>query len=244
MRLNALLMCRDQQSLQVLVAALDELAIEQEICPSASEAMERLVQGHYSALVLDFDLPGAAHVAKLARTAPPQRRPVIFAMIGALTGIAGTFQAGANFVLYKPLGWEQLMHSLRAGHGFMKPDRRRSPRLSIRTIVYLKLETETVPAMMLDLNRDGLAVQAPDPLPALPEIPLRFLLPGSNQLVEGTGEVLWADDSGRAGIFFSRLSHPARKRLQQWLGARSRKKQAAHLASHARRRPVSVVSLD
>jgi len=106
-KLNALLLCSDQPSLRVITAALDELEIEPEACLSAQEAMERLVQGYYSALVLDFDLPAAAQVAKLARMAPPERRPVVFAMIGASTAIASTFQAGANFVLYKPLAAER-----------------------------------------------------------------------------------------------------------------------------------------
>src|SRR5437870_3320982 len=99
MRLNALLLCRNQSSLRMLGAALDELEIEPEICLSSSEAMELLAHGHYSALVLDFDVPNAPQVARMARLAAPQRRPVVFAMIGALTGIANTLQAGANFIL-------------------------------------------------------------------------------------------------------------------------------------------------
>src|SRR6266571_3932730 len=138
MAFNGLLMCREQQSLRVLAAALDELEIEQEICPSAPEAMELMMQGRYSALVLDFDLPGAALVARIARLAPPYRRPVIFAMIGPLTGVAGTYQAGANFVFYKPLGLEQVTRSLRAGRVFMQPDRRRSPRQKLEALIYLQ----------------------------------------------------------------------------------------------------------
>lgn len=227
MGLNALLMCSDQGLLRLLAAALDELGIDREACSSAREAMEHLVRNYCSAMILDFDLPGGDQVARLARMAPPQRRPVVFAMIGAQTAIAAAFQAGANFVLYKPLVLDQVMRSLRAGRGFMKPDRRRSPRQPLSTIVYLAFENGTLPAMMLNLNADGLSLQAPEPIPALPEIPLRFLLPGSAQLVEGTGEVLWADDSGRAGMFFARLSPSSRRHLTSWLTQRQQKKRAA-----------------
>src|SRR6266852_3565733 len=112
MAFNALLMCQEQRSLRVLAAALDELEIEREVCLSAAEATELMVQRPYSALVLDFDLPDAALLTRLARLVPPHRRPVIFAMIGALTGIVGTFRAGANFVFYKPL-------ALGKGRGFL-----------------------------------------------------------------------------------------------------------------------------
>src|SRR4029077_20507369 len=120
MAFNALLMCREEKHLRVLGKALDDVGMEQEVCLSAPEALDLTVQKHYSALVIDFDLPGAATVARMARLAPSRRRPVIFGMIGALTEIAETFQAGANFIFYKPLGVEQMVRCLRAGRGFMR----------------------------------------------------------------------------------------------------------------------------
>src|SRR5438874_10966628 len=217
MGLNALLMCRDQQSLRVLRSALDVLDIEQEACASAPDAMELMTQGYYSALVLDFDLPNAALAAKMARLAPAQRRPVVFAMIGALTEIAAAFQAGANFVVYKPLVLEQVLRSLRAGKAFMRADRRRSPRQKLETLVYLQFGIAAMPAMVLDLNEQGISLQSPEPLPPVQEVPLRFVLPGTSNMVEGTGEVIWTDEHGRAGVLFSRLTAASRKHLKQWL---------------------------
>lgn len=94
-----LLMCREPQSLRVLAAAMDKLEIEQEVCVSSLQAMELLGQRSYSALVVDFALPTAGQLVRLARMAPAQRRPVVFAMIGALTEVGHTYQSGANFVL-------------------------------------------------------------------------------------------------------------------------------------------------
>lgn len=230
MRLNALLMCRDQQALRLLTSALEELEIEQEVCLSAPDAIEQLVHKHYSALVLDFELSGAAQVARLARAVPPKRRPLVFAVIGGLTDIGATFQAGANFVLYKPLNTEQVRRSLRAGSGFMQPDRRRSPRLKLETILYLQYGIAALPALMLDLNEQGLSLQAGEPLPAIQEVPLRFVLPGTNQMVEGTGEMIWADDAGRAGMLFAELSAESRKFLKAWLRKRTRKKRIAQVS--------------
>ena len=181
MAFNALLMCREEKHLRVLGKALDEVSMEQEVCLSAPEALDLTVQRHYSALVIDFDLPGAAIVARMARLAPSRRRPVIFGMIGALTEIAETFQAGANFIFYKPLGVEQMVRCLRAGRGFMRPDRRNSPRQSLESLVYLQFGIASLPAMVLDLNQNGLALQAPEPLPPVQQVPLRFVLPGTSQ---------------------------------------------------------------
>jgi CheY-like chemotaxis protein len=232
MKLKALLMCRSQQSVLLLGRALDELGITQERCESAQEAIELLAKGSYSALVLDFDLPGGIQVAKLARLAPVHSRPVVFAMIGASTDIASTYQAGANFVLYKPLALDQIARSLRAARGFMGEDRRRSTRRKVETVVYLLFgKSMAIPALMLDLNENGLSVQAADPLPASGHVPVHFLLPGSHSAIQATAEVIWADDSGRAGMFFSQVSTAAQRRIRNWRSRRGKR-----LATSAPRR--------
>jgi CheY-like chemotaxis protein len=236
MSLNALFMCRDPQSLRVLDVVIRELGIEREICISAPEALEFLAQRYCSALIVDFDISAASQVVRMARMSPPQRRPVVFAMIGAHTDIAETFRTGANFVLFKPLTLAQVERSLRAGHGFMRPDRRRSPRHRVKSLVYLRFgDVCSLPALVLDLNADGLCVQAAEPLPTT-EIPLRFILPGSQYVIEGTGDVVWADETGRAGILFRELPASSRKYLKRWAAARNRKQAAGQVPAGSQRR--------
>ena len=231
MKLNALLMCREHESLSILAMALEELEIDQEACVSAPNAMELLALGHYSALLVDFDLPGAAQLVHMARLAPAQRRPVVFGVINAHTDVGSTFQAGANFVLYKPLVREQVLRSLRAGRVFMQPDRRQSMRHRTDALVYLKFgDVCPVPALVLDISEEGLAVQASEPLPAA-ELPLRFILPGTSYTIEGSGEVAWADDSGHAGIFFNQLTPAARRQLKAWLAKRDKNKRQSSAPS-------------
>jgi CheY-like chemotaxis protein len=227
MKLTVLLMCRNQTSLRILGTAFHGIGIEPEVCLSAPDAMELLVKGHYSALVLDFDLPGAVQVARMARMISPDRRPVIFTMIGAMTPVGGAFQAGANFVLYKPLEAEQVIRSLRAARGFMNPDRRRSPRHAVQALVYLHFNVGELPALMLDVSEQGLALQAAEPFPKVEEVPLRFVLPGTAHSVEATGQVIWSNEDGRAGMFFSRLTPASRKHLKDWLHKHGAKKKDA-----------------
>lgn len=239
MKLNALVMSRDHAPLRVLAAVLDVLEIEHQTCLSSAEAVELLVHGHHSALILDFDLPGAGQVARMAPMASPHRRPVVFAMVSAFTPVGGAFQSGVNFVLYKPMVCEQVMRSLRSGQGFMKPNPRQSPRHQLETLAYLQLGVAALPAIVLDLSEQGLALQATEPLPQLQNVPLHFVLPGTSHLVEATGEVIWTEDDGRAGIFFSDLTPASRNHLRNWLAKRGAKtKNAVRVllpASKARR---------
>jgi CheY-like chemotaxis protein len=243
MKLNALLVSQDRPSLLVLEALLDVLHIEHETCDSSGQAVELLVHGHHSAMVLDFDLQGATQVARMARMASLRRRPVVFAMVSAFTPVGGAFQSGVNFVLYKPLSFEQVARSLRAGQGFMKPNPRQTPRHQSEALAYLQLGVASVPAIVLDLSEQGLALQAPEPLPPVQNVPLQFVLPGTSHLVEATGRVIWTDDDGRAGMFFSWLAPASRHHLRDWLakhGAKTKNAVRVLLPPQKARRPTHV----
>jgi len=59
------------------------------------------------------------------------------------------------------------------------------------------------------------------------QVPLRFVLPGTTHMVEAMGEIIWSDDSGRAGLFFSQLKPTSRKYLKNWLIKHGAKKRDA-----------------
>ena len=124
----------------------------------------------------------------------------------------------------------------------MRADRRRSSRHQAESLVYLRFgDLCPTPALVLDLNQRGLSVQAAEPLPPT-RIPLRFMLPGTEFLIEGRGDVIWADDSGRAGILFTELPASSRSQLKQWVG-KARKKAGPHFlarrrTSHVRCKPA------
>jgi len=144
-------------------------------------------------------------------------------MVSAFNPVGGAFQSGVNFVLYKPMDCEQVMRSLRAGEKFMKANPRHSSRHQLETLAYLQLGVAALPAIVLDLSEQGLALQATEPVPQLQNVPLHFVLPGTSQSVEAIGEVIWADDDGRAGIFFSELTAASRNHLRSWLAKRGAK---------------------
>lgn len=55
-------------------------------------------------------------------------------------------------------------------------------------------------------------------------LPFRCVLPGTDFTLHGHGDVIWASDQGRAGVFFTKLSPAARKHLKQWLHRRAHSK--------------------
>lgn len=224
MKVNALVMSRNQASLRLLVAAFAELGVEYRVTLSASETLDILGAERHSALIVDFDLPHAVQVAKAARNMAAKRRPVLFGMIGGAASIADVFQAGANFALYKPLDLLQVLHSFRAALGFMHSDRRNSSRHKSETLAYLQLPTGTVPALVQDFTEQGISIQAAEKLVPMRGVRLRFLLPRTTQVVHANGDFIWADSEGRAGLFFSDMPLACRRDLQSWLKKHGAKK--------------------
>ncbi len=222
MRQSAAVLCHDERSLETLAATLEDLGIELVGCSSQQEALESVMTGRCSTLIVDFDLPGAEEVIRMAALLPPGQKPALLAVASrAWPGTGQAFQSGASRILYRPLDTEPLKEALKAGRKARKSNRRKSTRYEVKTLVYLDLENGTLPAVSIDIGEHGLALQATEPVPMNSNLPFRCVLPGTEVTLQGHADVIWASDQGRAGLFFSKLAPAARKHLKHWLGKRA-----------------------
>lgn len=226
---SAAVLCHDKRSLQTLGATLEELGIELVSCPSQQEALELVMTGHCSTLIVDFDLPGAEEVVRMAALLPPGQKPALLAVASrAWSGTGQAFQSGASRILYRPLEAEQLKEALKAERKNRKTNRRKSTRYEVKTLVYLDLKSGTLAAVSIDIGEHGLAIQATEPVPMSSNLAFRCVLPGTDVTLQGHVDVIWASDQGRAGLFFSKLSGAARKHLKHWLSKRNSHSKEKH----------------
>jgi len=225
MRQAAAVLCHDNRSLATLGNTLEELGMGLTNCHSRRQALESVMQGECSTLIVDFDLPGAEEVIRMAALLPAPQRPELLAVASrAWPGTGQAFQSGATRILYKPLDGELARESLKAARKSIQANRRRSPRYEMKTLVYLELESGTLSAIGIDIGEHGLALQATDPVPMSSNLRFRCLLPGTHTTLHGHADVTWASDQGRAGLFFSKLAPAARKHLKRWLSRRGKDK--------------------
>ncbi len=227
MKPTALLVSRDRSALLLLQATLEVLEIESMVCYSPEEAVDEVVHGDYSVVVLDFDLPHVALVSRMSRIATPERKPLVGAMISFYTAVNGAAETGINFVLHKPLNVEEVTRCLNTTKKAIRSNRRSAPRSRMDALVHLEFDGRTLPALARDVSEHGLAVQGPEPLPRVANVGVRFLLPGTSHKVEGTCEVIWSDEKGCAGMFFTQLTPQSRKHLRLWLAQRRPKRENA-----------------
>jgi hypothetical protein len=146
---------------------------------------------------------------------------VVLVLAAVYPGTGTAFQSGANRILYKPLEMAEVKDALSPRGKLMKGNRRKSPRHGMTTMVYLECESRTLPAVAINVCEHGFAVQATEPVPLRSNLHFYCVLPGTSLTLRGHADIVWADDRGRAGAFFARLSPSDRKHLKHWLGKQS-----------------------
>src|SRR5690242_17597193 len=90
------------------------------------------------------------------------------------------------------------------------PNRRRRVRHKIQTPAYASFAAESEGAVLdlheiVDISEDGIAIHCHSKLPIEKPLNLRLDLTDCPQQIFTTGQVVWTNDSGRAGLRFSNL---------------------------------------
>src|SRR5216684_2878352 len=221
MTLSSLLVCADEASAQILRQVLEELEIRVESCPDVVRAGIRLAQQRFDAAILDCEVH-ADVMGLLRETRNSRLNDSILAVVVVKSqeGIREMFSLGVNFVLYKPISHERALSSLRAARAVMRKEKRRKARAPVHThatVDYANVEQEK--ATLMDLAEDGMAVLFGRKLPPTSKVYFQFQLPGQKSSVRLSGQVLWQDWNGRAGIQFVDVPKTSRRLLEEYLSA-------------------------
>jgi TPR repeat protein len=102
------------------------------------------------------------------------------------------------------------------------PNRRRRVRHKIQTPAYASFNSDPHQTKLdlheiVDISEDGMAIQCHSPLEIKTQLNLCLDLSDCALQIYTTGQVIWSDDSGRAGLHFSDLAPDSLARLREWL---------------------------
>jgi CheY-like chemotaxis protein len=219
--LSALLLSEDPRVIQVLRPLLPELGIHTDQCASAESGRRLLNSQKYEAIIVDADSPGGFEFMASLRQLPMTRNVIIFALTRS-TSVTVAFQAGANFVLEKPLTAERAMRSFRAAQGLILRERRRYYRHPVEMFATLEYGNNVDSVSVTNLSEGGMALESNSPLTPGLIVKWKFDLPDKKGSAEGKGEVSWNDNGGHLGIRFVHVPLLCKRRLEDWLNERSR----------------------
>jgi hypothetical protein len=238
MTLSALLVCVDDVSIPLLRQVLEELKIRVESCPDFVRGGIRLAQERFDLVILDGK--SSKQVLSLLHETRHSRKNDSTLAVAVLPGqqsLREIFLLGANFILYKPLAYDQVLGSLRAARELMYKDKRKKGRATVHaqaTIDYANVEQEK--AALIDLAEEGMSVQFGKKLPPVGKVYFQFRLPGQMANIRLSGKVVWQDWKGRAGLQFVDVPTASRRLLDEFL--------SANLASETSRGPAYDVKIE
>jgi CheY-like chemotaxis protein len=221
MALECIAITRDQQSVDILRHALEQLSTTLEVCRGLNSGQDVLQSQKYGGVIVDCDdLRGGLSLLQELRRTASNKTSVSFAMLnGSSTKTA--FEMGANFVLQKPLVPITTLRCFSAAFGQMTREKRRYYRVAVEMPVRVVFEEgREIHASATNISEGGMAIAIADPLPKKEISLVQFTLPTTSNTLQAKAVLAWADGSGHAGLRFLNLPQLSQEHLERWLSTR------------------------
>ena len=217
MTLSSMVVSRDLQEVSVLECILGGLHIGVDVESEPERARAKLAKSKIDALIIDFDLNGAAGFLRgLQNGAISNAIPLI--ILSGSNGRKELESKGASFVFKKPISVEEAVHTLSAARNMILDERLRYHRETLDVPVSLAYRNKNRErAHLMNLSQGGIGVRLQRPHRTIGPVKINFMLPGTKLAMKFLGEVAWKDKRGNAGIRFVQASVRTKRELQLWL---------------------------
>ncbi|HSB76385.1 MAG TPA: response regulator [Terriglobales bacterium] len=217
--LEGLVVANDLEVVNIFSRSLQEIGLRAEAHPDPDSAVSALSRKKFDVVIVDCGEGGkSAEILKTVRWLPSNNKAVVVAVAEGGASMREAFASGADFVLTKPVQQEQATRTLWAGYGSMLRERRRYFRHRLDGPAELQLESrEKTPGRTLNVSESGLAISANLTMRAGQKIWFSFTLPETNLVISGSGQIVWTDARGQAGVHFDEVKPEALQELRNWL---------------------------
>ena len=218
MATQSLLLCTDPDAVSVLRATLNDLGIDAEVCEARETALDVLDRRRFDPIIIDCDtIDGDLAVMRKVRSSDTNHDAIALGIIRDDSQVREVYSNGANFVLRKPLNYEEAGVILRAARSLVNRMRRHFLRCVVDTLAYARIDGVDDRPMLLDISEGGMAIQALEALEPRRAFAVHFTLPGEAEEFEAVAAGAWSDPSGRCGLRFLGMPPVQRERLRAWL---------------------------
>lgn len=231
MGLHSLLFSRDPEIITLVTEVLKALDIEVYPCATAKEAVQRLVDKKFDAILVDnSDARGAVEVLWEAKSLPSCEQAIGIVLASSRSSIGLANGARSHMVLYHPLSADRLRNGVKSALKLRRDgeDTREFDRAHIKIPATLRGpgQDETL-AFIINLSAGGAALQVAQSFPSSSIQTIEFFLPNTNETLASSVEVMWRDVHGRLGVRFSGETSAFSKSLEKWLANRAGSQNAA-----------------
>lgn len=214
-RWEFLVICSDIAAYKTITRTLSKTNPVVDYTSGIATARAFIERRKIDGIFLDMELPGAVDLIQGIRLGGSNRFSVVFACAAPGEDAGRLLNAGANFVLYKPLLTNAVLDSLDSASPMILSERKRYLRYQLMVPVMIRLREQEQKAMTANVSRGGMAVRCQKVYEPGSPIQFDFDLPGTK--IQGQGEVAWANTEGYMGIKFYLLAEQNKQALSTWL---------------------------
>jgi|SRR5581483_1068098 len=227
-RLEGLLLCSDSSVLSVMNQVLDNFEIEAEVCNQPEKALDAISHRKLDTLIMDWESRDEpTKVMTALRASSKNAKSTAVAIVSGTSDMQAAAEAGANFMIHKPMNVDQAMHCLRAAYGNILLQRRRSARCLVDIpIIGTLIGVGPVEGTLIDISAGGLAFICQQAVQLDQQVAIGLNLPGTSLILHVIGRVVNVvnrDGHIRAGMSFSYIPPREFALLEQWLSTRMAK---------------------
>ena len=219
MPLNCLLLTSDAMLLEAFRTGFGGTSVELEMRSDPASAIELSARRHLDGFVIDCDdVSGGADVLTEIRGSRSNKASFVVAVVNGATSVSMAVDAGANFVLGKPVHDGQLRSLLDAAVPKMAREHRRYFRHKVDLPVELLRQTgETFTGKIMNVSEDGLALTRFGTAAVEGVVTVQFTLPSAEpRTFRAKAEIVW-NDASAMGLRFLRIELGSRSCFGTWL---------------------------
>ena len=219
MGLNCLLLTSDATLLEVIRTGFSTTKVEVEMRRDAASAIELSARRHLDGFVIDCDgVEKAMDLLVQIRASRSNKLSVVVAVVNGKTSVSAAVDAGANFVLGKPVEAKTLRSILDMALPRMEREHRRYFRhkvdLPVEVLCYAGA---TFAGKLVNVSEDGLALTHFGPAAVEGVVTVQFELPSAEpQTFQAKAAVVW-NDASAMGLRFLRIEPASRSCFGAWL---------------------------
>jgi DNA-binding response OmpR family regulator len=218
---RALIVDGEPRTCKLLEEVLLSIGIETVTMVKTAEAPRHLQEGKFDVVLLDFSLwpaEGLELTRRIRGTGFNRTTPIV--VIGddqKRDTLSRGFDAGASFLIYKPIDRLRIDRLILVTQGAIEHERRRFQRVTVRAKVRLKAGGAETEGETVDLSMNGMLATAPRVFPAGSTVEVALFLDGSPKPVLGRGSITRVIGLNQMGIHLDCMSMAERQRLQEYL---------------------------
>jgi CheY-like chemotaxis protein len=219
MGLNCLLLTGDAMLLEVIKSNFSATKVELEMRTDAASAIELSTRRHLDGFVIDCDgVERSLDLLAQIRASRSNKLSVVLAVVNGKTSVGTAVDAGANFVLSKPVEPKMLRSILDSALPRMEREHRRYFRHKVDLPVdLLCFSGEIVTGKMINVSEGGVALTHFGLAAVEGIVTVRFGLPSAvPQPFQAKAAVVW-NDASTMGLRFLRIESGCRPYFEAWL---------------------------